>query len=43
MAIALEKAVDNEGNPMYKKDMIYDWLDGIRETGFTRCFRQGKR
>ena len=40
MAIALEKAVDDDGNPMYKKDMIYDWLDEIREKGFTRCFRQ---
>lgn len=43
MAIALEKAVDEKGNPMYKKDMIYDWLDGIRRKGFTRCFRQQKK
>lgn len=40
MAVALEKAVDEEGNLKYKKDMIYDWLDGIRQQGFTRCFYQ---
>ncbi len=40
MAVALEKAVDGNGNLKYKKDMIYDWLDAVRQKGFTRCFRQ---
>lgn len=40
MAVALEKAVDEKGNPKYKKDMIYDWLENIRRNGFTRCFQQ---
>lgn len=43
MAVALEKAVDEEGNLKYKKDMIYDWLNHIREKGFTRCFKQPGR
>lgn len=40
LAIALEKARDEQGNLCYKKDMIYDWLNDIREIGLTRSFKK---
>ena len=40
MAVALEKARDDKGKLLYKKDRIYDWLDEIRETGLSRSFLQ---
>lgn len=40
MAVTLEKAVDENGELIYKKDMIYSWLNEIRKKGATRCFRQ---
>lgn len=42
MAVALEKAADEKGNLIYKKDMIYGWLNEIRKKGSTRSFRQLK-
>jgi len=38
MAIALEKEKDENGQPLYKPAMIYDWLDRIREMGLQQSF-----
>ncbi len=38
MAIALEKATDDQGNLRYKPAMIYDWLDRIRKMGLEMSF-----
>ncbi len=42
MAIAMEKVKDENGKPVYNINMIYDWLDHIREQGIIRCFNQDK-
>ncbi len=39
MAIALEKVKDEDGHPVYKQAMIYDWLDRIRKMGIEQSFR----
>lgn len=38
MALALEKARDSSGKPLYNKNMIYQWLDDIREMGVEQTF-----
>lgn len=38
MALALEKAKDKEGKHLYKKSMIYQWLDDIRKMGIRQTF-----
>lgn len=38
MAIALEKAKDENGQPLYNQAMIYDWLDRIRQMGLEQSF-----
>lgn len=38
LASALEKMLDENGNPVYSKTMIYDWLDKIREMGLEQSF-----
>jgi hypothetical protein len=38
LAVALEKEVDENGKPLYKSAMIYDWLDRIREMGIQQSF-----
>lgn len=38
MATALETATDEFGNRMYKKNMIYRWLDDIRNMGIEQSF-----
>ncbi|MCM1991174.1 hypothetical protein [Oceanirhabdus seepicola] len=38
MAIALEKAKDENGEPLYNKAMIYDWLDRVRQMGLEQSF-----
>lgn len=38
MALALEKARDKDGNPMYKKKNIYTWIDNIRKMGLDQSF-----
>jgi adenosine deaminase len=38
MAIALEKAKDENGMKKYKPSMIYDWLDRIRKMGLEQSF-----
>ena len=39
MALALEKAQDQNGNPLYPVTMIYEWLDKIREMGLMVSFK----
>jgi hypothetical protein len=39
MAIALEKAKDENGNKKYNPTMIYDWLDKIRKMGIEQSFK----
>ncbi|CEN75145.1 adenosine/AMP deaminase [[Clostridium] sordellii] len=38
LAIGLEKAKDENGNKLYNTEMIYDWLDNIREMGIQQSF-----
>ncbi|MBN2833891.1 MAG: hypothetical protein JXR48_02875, partial [Candidatus Delongbacteria bacterium] len=39
MAIALEKAKDENGKLLYNQAMIYDWLDRIRQMGIEMSFK----
>lgn len=39
MAIALEKAKDEDGNARYTPAMIYQWLDNIRKMGLEQSFK----
>lgn len=39
MAIALEKAKDEDGIKKYNPTMIYDWLDKIRKMGIEQSFK----
>lgn len=38
LALALEKKKDENGEPVYQKTMIYEWLDKIRRMGFSQSF-----
>lgn len=38
MACALEKVRDEQGNPVYNRQMIYQWLDNIRKMGNLQSF-----
>ena len=38
MGIALEKAKDAKGKPLYNQSMIYDWLDRVRRMGVEQSF-----
>lgn len=38
LANALERKEDENGNLLYKKTMIYEWLDHIREMGLRQSF-----
>ncbi|WP_394861514.1 hypothetical protein [Paraclostridium bifermentans] len=38
MALALEKVKDSDGNQVYNTEMIYDWLNRIREMGIQQSF-----
>lgn len=38
MAYALENKTDREGCNVYKKDMVYDWIDRVREMGNAQSF-----
>jgi hypothetical protein len=38
MALALEKAVDENGKKIYNQSMIYDWLNRIRHMGIEQSF-----
>ncbi len=39
MALALQKSKDSEGKPVYNQEMIYDWLDRVRNMGIQQSFR----
>lgn len=39
MAIAMEKARDEQGNKKYSPSMIYQWLDNIRKMGLEQSFK----
>lgn len=38
MACAMEKIRDKQGNPVYNRQMIYQWLDNIRKMGLQQSF-----
>lgn len=38
MAVALEKAKDNDGNRLYKREFILEWLEKIRQIGIDQSF-----
>lgn len=38
MACAMERERDEEGNPVYNRQMIYQWIDNIREMGNMQSF-----
>ena len=40
MAKALESMEDMDGNPVYRKDRVYDWLDMIRRMGNEQRFNK---
>lgn len=39
MALALEKCKDSDGKLVYNQEMIYDWLDRVRNMGIQQSFR----
>lgn len=43
MGIALEKAKDTNGNPLYNQSMIYNWLDRVRRMGIEQSFGLNSR
>ena len=42
LALALEKARDIDGNKLYKRDFILEWLEKIREMGIDQSFNMNK-
>lgn len=38
LAQALERKVDEHGQPLYKQSMIYEWLENIRKMGIQQSF-----
>ena len=42
IVLALEKAKDEQGRYMYNKNMIYQWIDYIREMGVEQTFLSGE-
>lgn len=43
MALALEKAKDENGKCVYNQAMIYDWLDKVRQMGLEQSFKNLNR
>ena len=43
MGRALEKMVDERGNQKYHKQMIYDWIEHIRQNGNQQSFLEDER
>lgn len=39
MACAMEKERDAKGNPVYNRQMVYQWIDNIREMGNMQTFK----
>lgn len=42
LANALENLLDQEGNPLYNKSDIYDWIDAVREMGNDQSFNKNE-
>lgn len=42
LACALEQAVNKKGEPVYNRNMIYEWLDDIRKMGIKQAFGNEK-
>ena len=42
MLQAVERICDEDGNPMYSRAMIYQWLDQIRENGIQQSFLKNR-
>lgn len=40
MACAMEKERDENGNPVYNRQMVYQWIDNIREMGNMQSFQR---
>lgn len=40
LALALEKMKDENGNPLYSRTLIYNWLDNIRKMGLVQSFEE---
>ncbi len=40
MACAMEKVKDERGMPLYNRQMIYQWIDNIREMGNMQSFKE---
>ena len=38
MAGSLENLTDRDGNHVYKKDMVYDWINNVRKMGKKQAF-----
>lgn len=38
MALALKKAVDENGNSLYDPEDIYEWIDYVRSMGIDQVF-----
>lgn len=43
MACAVEKKKDEKGNHLYDRQMVYQWIDNIREMGNMQSFAQGSK
>ncbi len=39
MACAMEKVEDSRGDPLYNRQMVYQWIDHIRELGNMQSFK----
>lgn len=42
MACSMEKKKDEKGFPLYNRQMVYQWIDNIREMGNLQSFRDAK-
>lgn len=43
LANALENLLDEEGNPLYNKSDIYDWIDAVRQMGNDQSFNKNEK
>lgn len=43
MAMAWERKIDQNGKPLYQKEMIYEWLNNIRDNGIMWSFYQNNK
>lgn len=43
LANALENLLDEEGNPLYNKSDIYDWIDAVWQMGNDQSFDKNEK